>query len=495
MGLDRDLIGDHDLTYLRKKIQDTFSWYDENIKDNYTKYQSPSFPIVQSSGMGKTRLMKQCRDSLRKEGTKENKISAFMLLCIPSKGIPPDDWKKHYDGLLKVPSGDTEQDRETLVDQLSRYVDIDGHVVVFVDEAQMLLTKNDGFAYSCIKWRIREITNSKIVVVFAGTSTNLGMLYMGRRPEPGFSRDTNKSYYNSEITNVGRKVDEACLQLYPPFLDLTTISCYKGDDASQRFVTDLEKSLFYGRPLFPVLLTEDEPKLRIRSEDWKANECTMVNPVLYAVLKRMMLSINGKDWMNAPDSKMSILATRVQMGISTSFEFIDNATAKGYANLVEYDVDDFGGSKPKSNWIKSRLVFMPDPLCASLAMGMMRKGWTLRSSNGSSFKYSGQDAQFWCREAALSFQQGLFLPERGDAGEVMVALHMLFCGDVLREREDRSMRTFQISFERWLLKLHSAYDARKPTVGVGPSSPPASDSRAKVYGCLRGSETLKEQPV
>lgn len=480
-GLDRNLIGNHDLSCLRKKIQDTFSWYDKNVEDNYTKYQSPSFPIVQSSGMGKTRLMKQCRDSLRKEGTKENKISSALLLCIPLKGIPPDDWPKHYDGLLEIPSGDTEQDRQTLLDGLNQYLDTDGRVVVFVDEAQMLLTAKHGFAYSCIKWRIREITNAKIVVVFAGTSTNLGMLYMGRRPAPAFSRDSNKSYYNLGTTNDEGGEDEECLKLYPPFLDLTTISCYKGDDASQRFLTDLEKSLFYGRPLFPVLLTEDEPKLRIQSEDWKENEHTMVNPVLYAVLKRMMLSINGNAWMDAPDSKMSILATRVQMGVSTSFEFIDKVTAKGYANLVEYDVDDSRGSKAKSNWMKSRLVFMPDPLCASLAMGMMRKSWTLASSNGSSFKYSGKNAQFWSREAAWSFQQGLFLPEKGDAGEVMVALHMLFCGDELREEKDPSMRTFQISFEQWLMRLHCA----------SPSSPAPPDT---MLGNPRPESTRRVSP-
>ncbi|KAL3913234.1 MAG: hypothetical protein SGILL_006570 [Bacillariaceae sp.] len=47
----------------------------------------------------------------------------------------------------------------------------------------------------------------------------------------------------------------------------------------------------------------------------------------------------------------------------------------------------------------------------------------------------------------------MFLPSRGDYGEVFAALYMLFCGDELREKKDRFMRQFEVDLPEWLKQL------------------------------------------
>ncbi len=47
------------------------------------------------------------------------------------------------------------------------------------------------------------------------------------------------------------------------------------------------------------------------------------------------------------------------------------------------------------------------------------------------------------------FGNGLCIPEKGDIGEIMVALYMLFCGDALRMNVDKKLRKYSVSLEHW----------------------------------------------
>jgi hypothetical protein len=95
------------------------------------------------------------------------------------------------------------------------------------------------------------------------------------------------------------------------------------------------------------------------------------------ILKRLLLDTGKKefDWTKHRESWFSVLATRVQMG-STSLDVASNLVAKGYANLTGVT----------SNF--ATFVFMPEPVCARLAMCMMDENWSLAS-------LKGQDKQWW----------------------------------------------------------------------------------------------------
>jgi hypothetical protein len=109
--------------------------------------------------------------------------------------------------------------------------------------------------------------------------------------------------------------------------------------------SDYEKSISYGRPLFI-----------------KMHEKKELGPNLETILRRMLLS-KGKgefDWTQQPESWLSVLATRVQMG-STNLDVVSHLVANGYANLTGV-TNNF-----------ATFVYMPDPVCARLAMCMMDK--------------------------------------------------------------------------------------------------------------------------
>ncbi len=81
----------------------------------------------------------------------------------------------------------------------------------------------------------------------------------------------------------------------------------------------------------------------------------------------------------------------------------------------------------------------------------MHKGWILRSSTNETDAghFKGENPAFWSKQAMELLKSRLCLPEKGNAGEIMVALYMLFCGDRLRHAQDRSLRTFSVPLLDW----------------------------------------------
>jgi hypothetical protein len=90
-------------------------------------------------------------------------------------------------------------------------------------------------------------------------------------------------------------------------------------------------------------------------------------------------------------------------------------------------------------------------------MGLMQDSWSVsvskhgRGNNDNTI--TGATPQFWVKKASAVFEQQLFSPYRGDAGEVFAALYMLLCGDELRKGEDLCLRKFPINLSPWLNSL------------------------------------------
>eukprot|EP00549_Striatella_unipunctata_P004026 CAMPEP_0118679020 /NCGR_PEP_ID=MMETSP0800-20121206/3549_1 /TAXON_ID=210618 ORGANISM="Striatella unipunctata, Strain CCMP2910" /NCGR_SAMPLE_ID=MMETSP0800 /ASSEMBLY_ACC=CAM_ASM_000638 /LENGTH=485 /DNA_ID=CAMNT_0006574955 /DNA_START=460 /DNA_END=1917 /DNA_ORIENTATION=+ len=223
----------------------------------------------------------------------------------------------------------------------------------------------------------------------------------------------------------------------------------KGDE-----LYDIAKCGRFGRPLFAAMLQPDQDckrMLELTSDAAKETEgkFKICNVPLRSILGRILLS--SEDYSKDKNAVASVLATRVQLGIA-SFDFITKSTAKGYAMLV-----DFRGGEHKQHpdaFGIAGITFPPDPVCAALAMGVMQESWSVCSSTSSDTDViNGKEASFWVRKAGLVFDRGLFLPDRGDAGEVLATLYMLLCGDVLRHQKDGFMRKFEIDCDAWISLL------------------------------------------
>eukprot|EP00980_Cylindrotheca_fusiformis_P005700 scaffold1190_cov69-Cylindrotheca_fusiformis.AAC.7 len=186
---------------------------------------------------------------------------------------------------------------------------------------------------------------------------------------------------------------------------------------------------------------------------------------MIAIVERMLLIRDDKNWEmegSKKDSWMSILGTRVQMG-QTSIDISSSIVAGGYANLVNVTKDT------------AQISFPPDPVCARLAMRLMDPDWNHdRTARGmdkskdpsetkatgmdqdwdpSKTKAAGMPKDWWVKKAKILFSEGLCVPEKGDCGEVMVALYFLFCADEERKAMKDDYRTFSVRLDSWLDRL------------------------------------------
>ena len=119
LGLKNQYYISLDLQEFSKKINETFKWYDQKYKDGriikskHTEYVSSLFALIQSSGMGKTKLMKE----YKKQQVVGQEKDIRMLLCRLPHSHKPDRCNGHYDALLKVPpntkDGNEEEERST----------------------------------------------------------------------------------------------------------------------------------------------------------------------------------------------------------------------------------------------------------------------------------------------------------------------------------------------------------------------------------------------
>jgi hypothetical protein len=124
-GWDTPLVQTTDLEAFRARVDDLFGWY-ASKKEGYGKYVAPYFPMIQSSGMGKTRLFVELRRSFVDENYKkvmesrecfnpdkqesnedkemrEQQLShCFMILCQRASDIQKDSGGFFFQGTMEI---------------------------------------------------------------------------------------------------------------------------------------------------------------------------------------------------------------------------------------------------------------------------------------------------------------------------------------------------------------------------------------------------------
>ena len=178
------------------------------------------------------------------------------------------------------------------------------------------------------------------------------------------------------------------------------------------------------------------------------------------MLRRMLLASPDKvhKWKESQCAWISLLFTRVQMG---------QTTAELASDLVAYSYAIFSGYHPKSRAIL--LSHFPDPVCARLAMCLMDETFGMELANSKVVK--GETKTWWTTKFREVIYNGIVSPEKGNFGEVVVALYMLSCGDLLRRRINSKMNLkgmdlysqFSVSLDAWLQLLMYGGDETKVT--------------------------------
>ena len=421
LGIKTESLRHHfDLKLFTEAIDELFEW--TRLMSVRKDYLAPYFALVQSSGMGKTKLMYEFE---RKSKDEESLWDAQLLLCTDAGSYAKQSDVHEALSLSVASSQPTEEERakarDDLIKRLEEIVKKSSKtsVVLLVDEAQHLV-KGDGFLFRCFRQWLRKNRGDKkeeVVAVFAGTTSKLTN-FIVERPSTTFSRDVQSKYYKEE----GRK-------LYRPFFHLSTCGAGKSDpsvtearsadETEERSSgeTEFRRSVKYGRPLFHVMQKED-----------KLND-----KALGAIQKRLLLP-------HATDelSWLSVLAVRVQMG-QVSLDVASTLISLGYANLTHFEEvvprTDCGDDNDNHAVVVQQCHF-PDPVLARCAMQLM-----------------SEKPKDWTERAMKLFSTGMCLPSKGDTGEVFAALFMLLCGDELRLEKDKNLEHFSVPLKEWLNRM------------------------------------------
>jgi hypothetical protein len=403
------------------------------------KYISPYFCFIQSSGMGKTKLMYEFAKLTRMtspnadEGPSNvsEEFSCDLILSgdiLIEKNVPESDvfdCKLDLRRFVLDPNKEASTVANNIYDHLEEELVTKRstcrpmkktHVFLFVD-AQVFLDAHYGFeafVFRCIRtWLRTKRDGTTTIAVFSGTSSSIlnysvltDLLEDNMLEKVSPSRDP----YNDE------RFYPRGFKTFEPFFTLTTIAVLnpKEDIPNQ---SDYNKSILYGRPLFA-----------------KMHQQGQLEPNIETILKRLLLYTGeeGFAWSKKNESWLSVLATRVQMG-STTVNVVSRLVAKGYANLT--------GVAGNS----ATFVCMPDPVCARLAMCMMDENWRLGS-------FKGKSKKWWSKAVGTIYATGLCLPDKGDVGEVLTALYLLFCCDECRRSMDNNFdyKTFSVPLGDWI---------------------------------------------
>jgi FtsZ-binding cell division protein ZapB len=290
-----------DLSRFLKRIDELFQWYSD--KDYRNRFMAPYFPLVQSSGTGKTKLLYEAKKSILQQ-----QRCCALIHCVNGDSQKFDI----FDHQLHCPKGANDNTRVKIWERLDQIVNSirnedqvksGQQVVLLFDEAQHLLGQ-DGFDFRCVRWWMQKIHpfSTQVVAVFTGTSSGLALLY-AEPPKSTTSRDASGEYYKS---------GEALIE---PFYDLCTMGLFGSISGEKKGKNDYEVAIPFGRPLFAKM------QLHERLND----------QVLVSILRRMCLS--NSEWTINTASLLSILATRVQMG-QTSLPVASSLVKLGYAHLT-----------------------------------------------------------------------------------------------------------------------------------------------------------------
>ena len=439
-GLSRDLKHNYDFERFQNRIEELFQWF----KGESSTYGAPYFPLVQSSGMGKTKLFTEYRKLVRKQNNKNKLCLAF--LCV-NASLDENKEKEYFDGKLLFDAEDSPQrvheEMDNVLDEILRgektsdlgtdNISMKGgeetlttKLVLLFDESQGLMKGEDTKGHNClvfraIRWWLRaKRPNLQVVAVFAGTSAKALNFYPPDPPQTAVSRIAKTEYVNCTVSTP-----DSATRRYGPFFMLNTIACLRkiSPDNRSESETEFDVAALYGRPLFAHYQLEgklDDSKLAVFA-------------------KRLILS--SKDHEKDLAACYSVLGSRIQMGVILSSEAVSSLVSSGYACLASFSAPELKGGN-----VSLYSVFMPDPVCAAMAYRYMNPD-----------SYTEKKRKFWVMRAKDAFARRLCRPEKGDVGEVFGALYMLLCADILRhemqENKNRIWRVekFSVPLADWFL--------------------------------------------
>ncbi|KAG7362579.1 type III restriction enzyme [Nitzschia inconspicua] len=426
---DTELSHDYDLVSFVKHVETlaTEYWNNDSNSKETPPYVAPYFCLIQSSGMGKTKLLYE----YRKNYSHKNFFESKLLLVSKVQTDPMNEkvYDAKYEALLskdaKTKSSNLEVNRKTEAQLIFHRLDTlvnyglkwdkkkkSRFRVLLFDEAHLLLKEEFGmkaFQLCCICVWLRKMQQHKYVAVFTGTScglTNFDM-EMDRKLIP---EQSSRGMGDSWVAITKGSI------VFPPFVMLTTIGCQiqLKQVTTGPHSTEYDDAIIHGRPLFSIM-----------------NDHGHLEAQLPNILRRMLLLHGGENeevnWEKNLNAWFSILATRVQMG-NTTIAVASDLVAKGYANWTHVS--------PNS----AHFTYLPDPVCARLAMGMMSDGW----KNGN---IKGRSPSEWVGHLGQIYSSGLCQPDKGDFGEVLAALYFLLCGDILRHGFGGDLKTFSVDLD------------------------------------------------
>ena len=448
----RELSHTYDLERFTEALTDVFKWFDS---ETVPKMVGPYLCLVQSSGTGKTKLMYEYR---KKTFEVDSEIASCLILSedisTTKKEKGAFDFRENMRALIQgfdnrndaanrvyeeldmfvretlklnaLQRGEKARDEDRDEQKATKAIQAANKVVLMFDKSQSLVTRDhmyDAFLFRCVRVWLREKRNKKVIAVFAGTTSKIANFLVESdaelQPAPGSSRAVQRK-------NPIEYHDKGSNQLYPPFYHFATVgSCLP----LLAGVTEYERAIFYGRPLFAVMANKG-----------------ILDKKTPDILCRMLIALEGENWQNELIAVMNILATRVQLG-ETSFEIVSKLVSKAYAHLSGFSYDTR----------TLQLSYLPDPVCARLAMCMMDEDFRLVAPELKT-TFIGKGKEWWVSKMKEIFSTGIVRPAKGDFGEVVVALYMLLCGDLLRKVRKKNLKKkkqleysrFSVSLDAWL---------------------------------------------
>ena len=484
----------YDLECFSKRVDHLFDCHEN--EEERKKYGVPYFCFVQSSGMGKTKILWDYQNKPDDPKTDPNtKVISFVVipthpmtdndpifpvLDIDQVGpfLPdisqktPAEFRAHIKEVFRNVSASLDKTLKTLVNNhLKKHPGTTiRRVALLFDESQQLLKEENGydaFRFRCIRrWLMEKPTNktfrteNKLIVVgvFSGTSSKLTNVLFEN--DEDLSNETEAPSRN--LPQHQRQYYEKGPMLHSPFWQTTTTGSCLYLLKEPWKLSEYTRAIYYGRPLFALM--EEKGILHGKTQ---------------AILFRMLHLHLHKDWaLKYQIGLINVLSSRVQLG-QVSVEMASDLVANSFANLCACNED--------SSVV--HLGYFPDPVLARLAMCMMDEDFLIEVEAGKNhfIEIQGKNKEWWSNELKNIFSNEMVRLDKGNGGEIFVALYMLYCGDrrlrkVLNEivKQQKSgiqaYSQFSVSLDDWLQLLLSGGNFPN---GQGPD-PSNEDCKASV---------------
>ena len=462
---DSTLSHTYDLVCFSEHVDGLFRLYmDGNTRETYF---GPYFCFVQSSGMGQTKILWEYKELIMQNAAG---VDAFLILPKKTPIIGKESEEEVFDYHLDLDSvvpkvepdpANTKQTEEQQTEMrrqrgavaLEIYRQLDAmllklkeqrgkatyeKIVLIFDESQRLLDDEFGmeaFRFRCVLIWLREVRRScTVVAVFTGTNSKLTNFLFETDME---LKRSNTQESSREMKNADVAYFEKGSELYPPFFRTMTMGSCRyllkemlDEPHTQTNLnatnSEYKRAVYYGRPLFAQMAKENKLEENLQT-------------VLFRMVRNHTWSL-GKDEDRTKEfaTWINLLSTRIQLGQTTA-DVSSELVANSYANFCGYN--------PGSRSVL--LGFLPDPECARLAMCLMDDTFahnvTIRSDL---LTIKGENKTWWTGTMKKIFSSGIVTPDKGDFGEVVVALYTLFCGDVLRMQINEQNMEKQTLLER-----------------------------------------------